>query len=109
VVSYSTDSAAPTPTIPYSNLVVGVPRETYPSERRVALSPQNVGLLLKKGYSKVIVERGAGAEAGFLDGAYASAGATLVDDASAVWKEADIVLKVRGPSSAEVDKTKEGQ
>lgn len=109
MVSYSTDSAVLPPTTPYTNLVVGVPRETYPSERRVALTPQNVALLLKKGFSKVIVERGAGAEAGFLDGPYASAGATLVDDASSVWKEADIVLKVRGPSAAEAEKTKEGQ
>lgn len=96
-------------TTPYSKLTVGVPRETFPNERRVALTPQNVALLLKKGFGKVIVEKGAGAEAQFLDEAYDKAGATLVDGASPVWKEADIVLKVRGPSEAEVDQLHEGQ
>ena len=108
--AYSTESAAAVPpTTPYSELSVGVPRETYPNERRVALTPQNVALLLKKGFSKVLVERGAGAEAEFLDDAYAAAGATLVDEASAVWSQADIVLKVRGPSTAEADSAREGQ
>jgi NAD(P) transhydrogenase len=96
-------------TRPYAQLCVGVPRETYPGERRVALTPQNVALLLKKGFAKVLVERGAGAPADFLDDAYAAAGATLVDDASAVWNEADVVLKVRGPSAAEADCAREGQ
>jgi len=96
------------PTRAYGQLTVGVPRETFADERRVALTPQNVALLLKKGFGKVLVERGAGAQADFLDGAYESAGATLVD-ASAVWKDSDIVLKVRGPSPAEADVMKAGQ
>lgn len=96
-------------TTPYSNLIVGVPRETFPNERRVALTPQNVALLRKKGFAKVLVERRAGAEADFLDEAYETAGATLVDDASSVWKQADIVLKVRGPTEAEADQLHEGQ
>ncbi|KAL1840063.1 hypothetical protein VTJ49DRAFT_839 [Mycothermus thermophilus] len=105
--AYSTES--PPKTTPYAKLSVGVPRETYPNERRVAVTPQNVALLLKKGFNKVIVERGAGAQADFLDNAYAAAGATLVDDAATVWSEADIVLKVRGPSAAEADSAREGQ
>lgn len=96
-------------TTPYSKLTVGVPRETFPNERRVSLTPQNVALLLKKGFAKVIVEKGAGAEAQFLNEAYDKAGATLVEGASPVWKQADIVLKVRGPSEAEVDQLHEGQ
>lgn len=95
--------------MPYSKLTVGVPRETFPNERRVAITPQNVALLLKKGFGKVIVEKGAGAEAQFHDEAYDKAGATLVDGASPVWKHADIVLKVRGPSEAEVDQLQAGQ
>jgi NAD(P) transhydrogenase len=75
----------------------------------VALTPQNVALLLKKGFGKVLVERGAGAQAEFHDDAYDNAGATLVDSASDVWSSADIVLKVRGPSAAEVVAVKEGQ
>lgn len=96
-------------TTPYSKLTIGVPRETFSNERRVALTPQNVALLLKKGFAKILVEKGAGAEAQFLDDAYDKAGATLVDGASPVWKQADIVLKVRGPSEAEVDQLHEGQ
>lgn len=106
--SYST--AVLPPTTPYSKLVVGIPRETFPNEKRVAITPQNVALLLKKGFSKVLVQRGAGAEADFLDEAYDKAGATLLDDASAIWQQADIVLKVRAPSSpAETDSLREGQ
>ena len=104
--TYSTKVVPPTK--PYAQLTVGVPRETFTNERRVALTPQNVALLLKKGFGKVLVERGAGSQADFLDGAYETAGATLVD-ASAVWKDSDIVLKVRGPSPAEADVMKAGQ
>jgi len=96
------------PTTPYTQLTVGVPRETYPNERRVALNPANVALLLKKGFAKVLVERGAGAQADFPDEAFAAAGATLVD-AAGVWKDSDIVLKVRGPSVAEADSVKANQ
>ncbi|KUI52735.1 NAD(P) transhydrogenase, mitochondrial [Cytospora mali] len=105
--SYSTKVLPPT--TPYSQLTVGVPRETFPNERRVALTPQNVALLLKKGFAKVIVQQGAGAEADFLDDAYERAGATLVDSTSSVFKQADIVLKVRGPSLDEADLMHEGQ
>ena len=108
--SFSTESAVVLPpTTPYAELTVGVPRETYPNERRVALTPQNVALLLKKGYSRILVEKGAGALADFPDEAYEKAGAVLVDSASPVWAEADIVLKVRGPSMAEAEGVKEGQ
>ncbi|KAH8434490.1 putative nicotinamide nucleotide transhydrogenase [Aspergillus melleus] len=92
----SASSPSPVPAVPYSALTVGVPRETYPNERRVALTPQNVALLRKKGFSRVLVERGAGEEAQLLDQAYEEAGATLVDP-SAIWSESDIVLKVRSP------------
>lgn len=108
--AYSTDATTVVPpTTPYSQLTVGVPRETFPGERRVALTPANVALLLKKGYSKVLVERGAGASAEFLDEAYEKAGATLVDSPNGVWSAADIVLKVRGPSKSEVNAIKKDQ
>ncbi|PLB51984.1 NAD(P) transhydrogenase [Aspergillus steynii IBT 23096] len=92
----SSSAPSPVPVVPYSALTVGVPRETYPHERRVALTPQNVALLRKKGFSRVLVERGAGEEAQLLDNAYEAAGATLVES-SAIWSESDIVLKVRSP------------
>ncbi|KAF9874827.1 NAD(P) transhydrogenase beta subunit [Colletotrichum karsti] len=96
-------------TVPYAQLTVGVPKEIYLNERRVALTPQNVALLLKKGFSNVLVERGAGVEADFPDAAYETAGATIVDNANQVWSGSDIVLKVRGPIPAEIELMKENQ
>lgn len=75
---------------------MGVPKETHQNERRVAISPQNVAMLLKKGFSRVLVERGAGERAQLLDQAYEKAGATIVDR-DAIWSQSDIVLKVRSP------------
>ncbi|KAL4995382.1 NAD(P) transhydrogenase beta subunit-domain-containing protein [Aspergillus recurvatus] len=98
VQTYATSASAPSPVpvVPYSSLTVGVPREIFPNERRVALTPQNVALLLKKGVARVLVERGAGDGAQLFDQAYEKAGATMVDQAT-VWSESNIVLKVRGP------------
>lgn len=97
------------PTTPFAELTVGVPKETYLNERRVALTPTNVALLLKKGYHKVLIQRGAGAAADFPDEAYRASGAVLVDNPEDVWAEADVVLKVRGPSLEEVGSIKEKQ
>lgn len=81
----------------YSDLTVGVPKETFPNERRVALTPQNVIVLLKKGFKQVLVEQGAGAEAQFTDFTYENAGAKLVDRKQ-LYAESDIILKVRPPN-----------
>ncbi|RDW93001.1 putative nicotinamide nucleotide transhydrogenase [Aspergillus mulundensis] len=98
--TYATSVSAPSPVpvVPYSSLTIGVPREIFPNERRVALTPQNVALLVKKGFGRVLVERGAGEGAQLLDQAYEKAGATLVDQA-AIWSQSNIVLKVRGPQT----------
>src|ERR687888_1052576 len=82
---------------------VGVPRETEPSERRVALVPEVIRRL--EGF-EVAVERGAGAEAGFSDEQYAAAGAELVEDA---WQGVDAVAKVGKPSAAEAGRLASGQ
>jgi NAD(P) transhydrogenase len=96
---------------PYSTLTIGIPRETYPNERRIAITPTNVALLLKKGFSRVLIEHEAGVEAQFTDEAYEQAGAQCVDRRT-VFSSADIVLKVRAPSiegpDAEVDALREG-
>jgi NAD(P) transhydrogenase len=106
-----TEVIPPVKSVPYANLTVGVVRETYPNERRVAITPQNAALLLKKGFSRVLVERGAGVEAQFTDAAYEKAGVTL-GDSREVWGQSDIVMKVRAPSFSgeisEVDRMKEG-
>ncbi|OCL13404.1 NAD transhydrogenase mitochondrial precursor [Glonium stellatum] len=96
---------------PYSTLTIGIPRETYPDERRVAVTPQNAEILLKKGFSRVLIERGAGVEAQFTDEAYEQAGAKTVDRRT-VFSQSDILLKVRAPSvdgpDSEVDALREG-
>ena len=80
---------------------VAVPRETVPGEQRVAVTPDVAGRLVKSGCS-VVVERGAGERAGFLDAAYESAGAALAPDARACIGQADVVLKVQPPSDEEI-------
>ncbi|KAI0748109.1 PNTB-domain-containing protein [Daedaleopsis nitida] len=92
----------------YSDLRVGVPLEIYPNERRVALTPQNAALLLKKGFGQVLVEKSAGLEAQFLDEQYRAAGAIVVDK-NELFERADILLKVRPPVyGQETEHVKEG-
>ena len=75
-----------------ASLSVGVPKETFPGERRVALTPNALPALTKVGL-RIIVESGAGAEAGFFDEAYRQHGAEVGSRADAFG--ADIVLQVR--------------
>lgn len=108
--TYSIESTTVVPpTKPYKDLVIGVPTEIFEGERRVALTPTNVALLLKKGFGKVLIQRGAGSQADFLDEAYTAAGATLIDSAGGIWSEADIVLKVRSPAKEEVESIRSKQ
>ncbi|MDP9011197.1 MAG: Re/Si-specific NAD(P)(+) transhydrogenase subunit alpha [Pseudomonadota bacterium] len=88
--------------------VIGVPKEIFPGEKRVATVPDVVEKLLKLGFS-VIVEAGAGEAATIGDEAYRAAGATIVPDAASLWSRADIVFKVRAPNGDEVNRMKEGQ
>jgi len=77
---------------------VGVPRETFPGERRVAVTPMVVPLLRKGGF-EVLVEPGAGQEAGFPDSAYQEAGAELARDREDLFARADVIAQVRGPGA----------
>ncbi|MCW6167846.1 MAG: Re/Si-specific NAD(P)(+) transhydrogenase subunit alpha [Thermoplasmatales archaeon] len=79
---------------------VGVPKETAPGERRVALVPEVVARLVKQGVT-LRIQSTAGESAGYPDDAYAKAGATIVPDAAGAFSS-EIVLKVQGPSIAEV-------
>ena len=88
--------------------IIGVPKELFPGEKRVATVPDVVEKLLKLGFS-VIVQAGAGEAATIDDEAYRGAGATIVPDAASVWSGADIVFKVRAPNAQEVQLMKEGQ
>jgi len=85
---------------------VGVPKEVAASERRVALVPDAVARLAKGGF-EVTIERGAGTAAACPDAAYKAAGAVIADRA-AVLGQADIVLQVQAPASADVSLYREG-
>ena len=83
-------------------------RETTQGERRAALVPDAIAKLIAAGHG-VVVERNAGASAGFLDAAYESAGATLAADAAAVSAaRPDVIVKVRKPSVAEAKALPQG-
>jgi NAD(P) transhydrogenase subunit alpha len=86
---------------------IAVPRERVPGERRVALVPETAGKFVKAGIT-VAIEHDAGRAAGFLDEAYAAAGATIAADEAATVAEADIVVGVNRPSDAELDRLKRG-
>jgi NAD(P) transhydrogenase subunit alpha len=74
-------------------VIVGVPKETYPGERRVALVPLVIPNLAKAGM-EVIVQAGAGEPAGYPDTAYVDKGAKIVADRATVFRSADVVLQV---------------
>jgi H+-translocating NAD(P) transhydrogenase subunit alpha len=76
---------------------IGVPKETAPGERRVALVPESAKKLIQAGY-EVAIEAGAGDDAGYPDGAYREAGATIASDAAALLGSSDLVLKVGPPA-----------
>ncbi len=75
-------------------MIVGVVKETFPGEARVALVPVGVQQLTRADL-EVLVEPGAGVEAGYDDSAYTEKGATLAADRADVWRRADVVLQVR--------------
>jgi len=89
-----------------AGMKLGIVRETWPGERRVAASPQVVARWVKAGWL-VQVERDAGAAASYPDAQYETAGASIVERAVA-WGESDIVLKLRAPSLDEVGQLREG-
>ena len=74
-------------------MIVGVPKESFPGERRVALVPTVVPTLAKNGL-EVMVEAGAGLESGFTDADYTAKGAKLASDRAAVFAAADIIVQV---------------
>jgi NAD(P) transhydrogenase subunit alpha len=75
---------------------VAIPREIHPGERRVAATPETVERLVKLGF-EVSIGAGAGAGSAMSDAAYAAVGARIVSSVSALWQDAEVVLKVRPP------------
>jgi NAD(P) transhydrogenase subunit alpha len=87
---------------------IGVPREIFPGEKRVATVPEAVVKLVKLGFA-VVVESGAGELAQLSDSDYIEAGASIASSAAELWSGSDIVFKVRGPTPDEVALMHEGQ
>ncbi|MAJ87374.1 MAG: NAD(P) transhydrogenase subunit alpha [Cellvibrionales bacterium TMED148] len=75
-------------------MIIGIPSETKPRENRVAMVPDNVLAMIKKG-AKVLLESGAGMRAGYRDGDYEIAGAELVNNRRDVFDRSDIILQVQ--------------
>ena len=87
---------------------IGVPKEIFSGEKRVATVPDVVTKLIKLGFA-VVVEQGAGDLADLPDSAYEQAGASIAPSAAALWGGSDIVFKVRAPTADEVELMHEGQ
>ena len=88
-------------------MLIGVPLETLPGEKRVATVPEVVEKLVKLGFS-VAVQSGAGDAANFADDTYRAAGAQIVPTAADIWAKSDIVFKARVPTPDEVAMLREG-
>jgi H+-translocating NAD(P) transhydrogenase subunit alpha len=91
-----------------SAMKIGVPKEVFAGERRVALTPDSVEQMKKLGFS-LAIEASAGKEASFSDEKYTAAGVEVLPSARALWDACDIIMKVRPPTSGEVDLMKPGQ
>ena len=74
-------------------MIVGVPKEIFPGERRVALTPVVVPMLAKAGL-EVVIEAGAGTAAGYPDAQYTEKGAKVLPDRTSVFAQADIIVQV---------------
>ncbi len=82
-------------------MIIGIPKEIHPQERRVAATPETVAQLRKLGFD-LMVEAGAGAAADFSDDAYRDQGAEILQDARELWSKSQILLKVRAPEFSSV-------
>ena len=87
---------------------IGVPKEIYEGECRVATTPDVVTQLKKLGFD-VAVESGAGEKSSYSDDAYRAAGCEVIDTAGDLWSKSDIVLKVRAPDSDEAARLRANQ
>ena len=89
-------------------MLIGIPTEIVSGERRVALVPETVAKLVAAG-NTLLVERGAGAAASFVDAEYVRAGATLAADAADVYAKVDFIVKVVRPTANELALMRPGQ
>ena len=81
-------------------MIIGVVKELKEQENRVAMTPAGVDALKSCGH-RVLVEKGAGLGSGFSDHSYEAAGAEMIDDASKVWENCELMVKVKEPHESE--------
>ena len=87
---------------------IGVPKEIKANENRVALVPAGCEALVSAGHS-VLLEQGAGLGSGFADDAYAAVGGRFLPSAAEIWREADMIMKVKEPIESEWPRIRTGQ
>ncbi len=87
---------------------IGVPKEIKLQEYRIGLTPESVKVLTGKGH-QVLVENNGGFEAGFTNENYKNAGAKIIDKAADIFKDSDLIVKVKEPQSSEVKMIRENQ
>jgi alanine dehydrogenase len=89
-------------------MLIGVPKEIKVHESRVALTPDGVSEFVRAGHS-VVIEKGAGLGSAITDSDFVAAGATIEADIEKIWKDADLILKVKEPIEAEYSRLRSGQ
>ena len=82
-------------------MIVGIPREIKSDEYRVSMLPVGVELLVHSGH-QVLVERGAGSGSGYEDQQYQAAGASILEEHSQIFEQAEMIVKVKDPMDAEL-------
>jgi alanine dehydrogenase len=87
---------------------IGVPKEIKTNENRIALVPAGAETMIGAGHS-VLVETGAGLGSGFSDEDFTSVGATIAPDADAVWRDSEMIMKVKEPIKVEWPRMRKGQ
>ena len=91
-----------------NKMKIGVPKEIKTNENRIALVPAGAESLVGKGHN-VLIETGAGLGSGFSDEAYTSVGAKIAPDAAAVWRDSEMIMKVKEPIEREWRHMRKGQ
>ena len=89
-------------------MIIGVPKEIKPQENRIGLTPDSVKTLVSEGH-EVLVENNGGFEAGFDNDQYKNAGAKIIEKASDIFNDAEIIVKVKEPQKVEVEMIRENQ
>jgi len=89
-------------------MIIGIPKEIKPNEKRVSLLPHSVSQIAKLGH-KVVVQKGAGMESGISDKEFENEGASILKDINSIYNESDIIIKVKEPLDIELDLIKDSQ